>query len=120
MAEPSSSPHRRLPRFPLWHRVQVRTGDRGRCLCGFLCDLSQAGCCLRLTKALAPGLPIEIHCDIHGQALGLLGETVWADEPGGGFHGVVITGFPSGADARFYRQYLEHLAHTVLSRLAPL
>ncbi len=48
---------------------------------------------------LAPGLPIEVRCDIQGLALGLLGETVWADGPGGGFHGVVITGFPSGEGA---------------------
>ncbi len=115
MAEPISFPHRRFPRFPLWRRVQVRTQDGGRCLPGSLCDLSQAGCRLRLTKTLAPGLSIEVHCDIQGRAFGLLRETVWSDGPGGGFRGFVITAFASEADARFHGQYLEHLAHAALS-----
>ncbi len=101
---------RRFPRFLLRHRVQVRTRDGGLCLPGFLCDLSQGGCRLRLGVALGSGVPIEVHCDIRGQAFGLRGKTIWSDGPRGGLHGVVITGFPSEVDALFHRRYLTHLA----------
>ncbi len=110
MAESPVFELRRFPRFLLRHRVQVRTREGGLCLPGYLCDLSQEGCRLRLDGELAPGVPIEAHCDIRGQILDLRGETVWSEGPPGGVHGVAITGFASEVDAFFHRLYVKHLA----------
>ncbi len=109
MHEAAGFQHRRFPRFATEDHVQATTQDGRLSLSGHLCDLSQEGCGLRLNGHLWPGTPIEVRCDISGLSLCLRGKIVWADPPGGLRHGVAITGFPSEADARFHRQYLDRL-----------